>query len=368
MKNKVFFADMRTSTKQNLFDKLDLLLEGVEIKSRIKKDSLIAIKLHFGESGNTAFIPPVFVRKIVDKVKQYNGKPFITDTNTLYRGDRNNAVSHLTLAIHHGYDYSVVDAPLVIADGIRGNTSINVRIDKPLFKEVHIASELFNADNIISVAHFKGHELTGFGGTIKNLGMGGASRQGKLAQHSNVSPKVERKLCKGCGDCFEICPQQAIMLIDKKSKIDQENCIGCAECITICPQGAIQIKWNETSLNFQEKMVEYACGVLKGKEGRGLFLNFLMNISPACDCYGHSDAPIVPNIGILASIDPVAIDQASVELINQETGLLNSALKSNFNKGEDKFRGLYPEIDWEIQLNYAENLGLGMREHKLICV
>jgi len=337
MKNKVLFADMRTSTKENLFDKLNLLLEGLEIKSRIKENSLIAIKLHFGERGNTAFIPPIFVRKIVDKVKQYQGKPFITDTNTLYRGDRSEAVSHLTVAIHHGYSYSVVNAPLVISDGIWGNTSAKVRIDKQIFKEVSIGAELFHADNIISVAHFKGHELTGFGGTLKNLGMGGASRQGKLAQHSNLSPKVDRKLCKGCGDCIKICPQLAIALIEKKSKIDQEKCIGCAECITLCPQGAIQIQWNETSTIFQKKMVEHVFGVLKGKRERAIFLNFLINISPACDCYGHADAPIVSNIGILASTDPVAIDKASVDLVNQETGMVNSALKSNFKEGEDKF-------------------------------
>ena len=366
MKNKVLFADMRTSTKENLFDKLNLLLEGVDIKSRIKENSLIAIKLHFGERGNTAFVSPIFVRTIVDKVKLYKGKPFITDTNTLYLGDRCEAVSHLTLATHHGYSYSVVNAPLVIADGIRGSTAVKVRIDKPLFKEVSVGAELFHADNIISVAHFKGHDLSGFGGTLKNIGMGGASRQGKLAQHSNISPKVDSKLCKGCGDCIEICPQKAIALIDKGSNIDQVKCIGCAECISICPQGAIQIQWNETVTNFQKKMVEHACGVLKGKEGRAIFLNFLMNISPACDCYGHADAPIVPNIGILSSTDPVAIDQASVDLVNQEIGIFNSALTSNFKEGEDKFRALYPEIDWGIQLDYAKRLGLGFREHKLI--
>lgn len=368
MKNKVLFADMRTSTKKNLFDKLNLLLEGVDIKSRIKEKSLIAIKLHFGERGNTAFVSPIFVRTIVDKVKHYKGKPFITDTNTLYLGDRCEAVSHLTLATHHGYSYSVVNAPLIIADGIRGSTSVKVRIDKPIFKEVSVGAELFHADNIISVAHFKCHDLTGFGGTLKNLGMGGASRQGKLFQHSNISPNVDRKLCKGCGDCIEICPQNAISLMNKISNIDQEKCIGCAECITICPQEAIKIQWNETSINFQNKMVEHACGVLNGKQGRAIFLNFLMNISPACDCYGHADAPIVPNIGILASTDPVSIDQASVELVNQEIGIKNSALKCNFKKGEDKFRGLYPEIDWKIQLDYAEKLGLGYREYKLICI
>ncbi len=357
---------MRASAKDNLFDKLNSLLDEIGIKSKIKKNSLIAVKLHFGERGNTAFILPIFVRKIVDKVKQYEGKPFITDTNTLYSGDRSEAISHLILATHHGFGYSVIDAPLVIADGIRGNTSVKVRIDKKIFKEVNIGAELYHADNIISVAHFKGHELTGFGGTLKNLGMGGASRQGKLAQHSNISPRVERRLCKGCGDCINICPQQAIAFIDKKAKIDKEKCIGCAECINICTQEAIKIQWNETTTNFQKKMVEHVCGVLKGKEGRALFINFLMNISPACDCYGHADAPIVPNIGILASTDPVAIDQASVDLVNQETGIRNSALKSNFKKCEDKFRGLYPKVDWEIQLNYAERLGLGFREYKLV--
>lgn len=366
MKNKVLFANMRTSSKRNLFDKLDLLLEKVNIKSTMKKNGLVAIKLHFGERGNTAFIPPIFVRKIVNKVKQFHGKPFITDTNTLYRGDRMEAVSHLTLAAHHGFGYSVVNAPLVIADGIRGGTSVKVRIDKEIFKDVHIGAELFHADTIISVAHFKGHELTGFGGTLKNLGMGGASRQGKLAQHSNISPWVDRKRCTGCGDCITICPEAAIALVNGKSTIDMKTCIGCAECIAICPQEAINIEWNETTTMFQKKMVEYVCGLLKGKEGRALFINFLINISPACDCYGHADAPIVPNVGILVSKDPVAIDQASVDLVNNETGIKNSSLKRNVKRGEDKFKGLYPEVDWEIQLNYAEKMGLGLRQYKLI--
>ena len=366
MKSNVLFADMRASNKGNLFDKLDRLLEKVNIQSSIKKNGLIAIKLHFGERGNTAFITPIFIRKIVDKVKQYQGKPFITDTSTLYHGERMEAISHLTLAAHHGFGYSVVDAPLVIADGIRGSTSVNVRIDKEFFQDVHIGAELFHADNVISVAHFKGHELTGFGGTLKNLGMGGASRQGKLAQHSNISPRVERKHCIGCGDCMNICPQEAIALVNGKSKIDKKKCIGCAECIAICPQEAITIQWNETTTIFQKKMVEHVCGVLKGKEGRALFINFLMNISPACDCYGHADAPIVPNIGILVSNDPVAIDQASVDLVNNEIGIGNSALKTNLKIGADKFKGLYPEVDWEIQLDYAERIGLGYREYKLI--
>ena len=365
MKTHVYFADIRSHAQRTIFDKIDGLFERINLKDHIKPNGLIAIKMHLGEKGNTAFISPLFIKRIVDNVKLNKGKPFITDTCTLYRGDRSDAVTHLTLASRHGFSLTVVDAPVVIADGIRGNTDINVAINKPLFEQVCIGTELINADSIISVAHFKGHELTGFGGTLKNLGMGGASRKGKLAQHSNISPKVIKKLCIGCGNCCSICPSQAISLTNKKASIDQRKCIGCAECITICLQDAIQIRWNETTALFQKKMIEHVCGVLQGKEGRALYLNFLMNISPACDCYGHADAPIVPDIGILASTDPVAIDQAAVDLVNQEAGMQNTALQSNLKKGSDKFKGLYPEVNWEVQLDYAEQCGLGVRNYSL---
>ena len=366
MKSQVFFASLKATVQRNLFDKIDTLLDKTGLTQRVSPGDLVAIKLHAGEKGNTAFIRPIFIRKMVDRVKQCKAKPFLTDANTLYRGERGDAVSHLTIAIEHGFNYAVVNAPFIIADGVRGNTYEKVRVNQRIFKEVYIGAEIVHADALISCAHFKGHELTGFGGALKNLGMGCASRQGKLSQHSSLSPKVDSNLCTACQECIQRCPAEAISLSNRKARIEQKKCIGCAECITICPQGAIQIRWNEPAEMFQKKMVEYACGALKGKEKKALFLNFLTQISPACDCYGMADAPIVPDIGILASTDPVAIDHASCDMVNNEKGLEGTALKANFEKGKDKFLGVYPKVDWTIQLNYAEEIDLGSRQYELI--
>jgi len=198
--------------------------------------------------------------------------------------------------------------------------------------------------------------------------MGCASRRGKLSQHSTVAPKVKRKKCEGCGDCIPHCPQQAISLIKEKAVIDPKKCIGCGECIIICPNSAIQIQWNQDIPVFMENLVEYTMGVLKNKKDSALFLNFITNVSPACDCIAHNDAPIVRNIGIVASKDPVAIDQASVDLVNNEQALPGSCLKTNIKSGEDKFKGIYPEVDWKIQLDYAEKIQLGSRDYELVAI
>jgi hypothetical protein len=366
MKSHVFFIDLRTDIKENLTGKLNRLLDQVSISSIIKKKELIAVKLHFGEKGNTAFIRPIFIRDIVQKIKDCGGNPFLTDANTLYRGERGDAVSHLRLAIEHGFGYAAIGAPVIIADGVRGNSCRRVQIDKKHFSEVYIGAEIVAADGIVSVAHFKCHELTGFGGTLKNLGMGCAARQGKLRQHSDLSPKVKRRACKACGQCIVWCPGEAIAFYQEKAKINLQKCIGCAECIMICPEGAIQINWKTTIEAFQEKMIEYAAGVLKGKEEKSLFLNFITDVSPACDCYSHADRAIVPDIGIIASRDPVAIDQAAADLVNAEQGIEGSALKTNHAKGKDKFRDIYPNVDWNTQLDYACSLGLGSREYELV--
>lgn len=368
MKPQVFFADLRTSVTKNLSVKIDGLLEQCGLSSIVDKTDLVAIKLHFGEKGNTAFIRPIFIRAIVAAIYERAGRPFLTDANTLYRGDRSEAVSHLNIALVHGFNFTTVSAPIIIADGLRGRDAEKVPIEGKHFAEVSIGSAIMQSDVIISVAHFKGHELTGFGGTLKNIGMGCASREGKMRQHSNITPKIKAKACIACGRCIEWCPAGAIESVNAKSRIDPKKCIGCAECITICPSAAVKINWDECGRVFQEKIVEFAFGVLKDRMQKSLFINFLTNISPACDCYGHSDRQIVPDIGILASLDPVAVEQASVDLVNSEQGLVESALKSNHAKGEDKFRGLYPEVDWEIQLDYAQSLGLGTRSYELIMV
>jgi len=374
MKSDVFFADLKAGGK-TVLDKLDSLLDRTDLKGKIKERDLVAIKLHFGEKGNTAFVRPIFLRRVVDRVKQYRGKPFLTDTNTLYRGMRQEAISHLDTAYQNGFVYSVVDAPILIADGLRGNSATEVKIDKPIFKAVSIAHAISMADVLISVTHFTGHELSGFGGALKNLGMGCASREGKLSQHSNISPRVKEKACNGCKRCLATCAHEAIMTksleakVEKKSIIafiDSKKCVGCGECILTCPTGAIQIQWNETIPIFQKKMVEHAYGAILKQKGKALHLNFLTQISPACDCNGYSDAPIVGDIGILSSEDPVAIDQASVDLVNGEEGNRSSKLTKNWRAGEDKFRAIYPEVDWSIQLSYAEEIGLGTRNYELI--
>jgi len=368
MSSQVFFIDFRATYKENFASKLIKLINASGLNQCVKKRDLVAIKLHFGELGNTAFIRPVHIRQVVQCIKSAGASPFLTDANTLYAGTRGDAPHHLITAIGNGFAYPVVEAPLVIADGLRGRSETSVAINQKNFKKVYIGSEVINADALVSVAHFKGHELAGYGGAIKNIGMGCASRRGKMDQHANVAPKIKKKKCIGCGECVLHCAQKAISLKEKKAEINPEKCIGCGECIIICANEAVQIQWDQSVPVFLEKMVEYASGVLKTKKDKSLFINFINNVSPACDCLPYNDAAIVRDIGVVASTDPVAIDQASVDLVNKEPALANTCLKTNTGPGEDKFKGVYPYIEWEYQLEYAEQLGLGAREYELISV
>jgi hypothetical protein len=365
MQSTVYFIDLRTQYKDNLPTKLARLLKMAGLSDVVGKNDLTAVKLHFGEMGNTAFIRPVFFRTIVESIKTLGGVPFLTDANTLYAGTRSDSPHHLKTAIQNGFAYAVVDAPVIIADGLRGKSETAVAIKGKRFDTVYIGTDIVAADVLIGVAHFKGHELAGFGGAIKNIGMGCASRRGKLAQHSTVAPKVKRKRCIGCGDCAGHCSQNAITIVAEKAVIDAEKCIGCGECILLCQTGAIQIQWNQSIPVFMENMVEYTMGVLKGKAEKSLFVNFITDISPACDCLPFNDAPIVQNIGIVASKDSVALDQASVDLVNKEAALPGSCLTKNKGVGEDKFKGIYPNVDWTLQLEYAQHLGLGSRSYTL---
>ncbi|GMR05061.1 MAG: DUF362 domain-containing protein [Thermodesulfobacteriota bacterium] len=361
----VYFTDLKSDIKRNLFDKIDALLAAVGLEGRFRKGHLVAVKLHFGEKGNTSYIRPVFVRRVVDRIKETGARPFLTDTNTLYVGTRSNSPQHICTAIENGFGYAVTAAPIIIADGIRGMDFTPVEVKGRHFEEVSIAREIADANALAVLTHFKCHEMAGFGGALKNLGMGCASREGKLAQHSNCPPVVDPQGCVACGECAPVCPVDAIT-IGAVAVIDEETCIGCGHCISACPEDTIKIKWNESASILQEKMVEHARGALVGKEQRCVFINFLTQISPECDCYGHTDAPIVPDIGIMASIDPVAIDQASADLVNAAAGYRgNASLKSGFEPGGDKFRGVHEDVDWEVQLLYGEEMGLGKRDYNL---
>ena len=365
IKPEVFFADLLATGKRNLLDKVSELLTFAGLGELFSKGQLIAVKLHFGEKGNTGFISPVFVRRIVEMVKETGASPFLTDTNTLYTGERCNSVSHLRIAIENGFDYSVTGAPIIIADGLRGESGELIKVDGArICSEVSIARDIALASGLVVITHFKCHEMSGFGGTLKNVGMGCASREGKLTQHSNCAPTVDPAGCTSCGECAEVCPVDAID-IGKAALINDVTCIGCGHCIAVCPEKTINIVWNETTLAMQEKMAEHAAGALKGKSEKSVFINFITHVSPQCDCYGHTDAPIVADIGIAASTDPVALDQASADLVNGAEGLKDTALTTGHEPGGDKFRGVHPDVDWTVQLRRAEELGIGRREYLL---
>ncbi len=364
MSSEVFFTSMKIKRGESLLTKLEHLIIRAGLLEAISPKDLVAIKLHFGERGNLAYVRPQYVRRLVDLVKKKGGRPFLTDANTLYVGSRSNAVDHLETAIENGFDYSVVGAPLVIADGLNGKDYTSVPVNLKHFKDVKIGSAAVQADVLLAISHLKGHEATGFGGTLKNLGMGLGSRAGKQQQHSDLLPQVNEEKCIACGKCVKWCPAAAIV-IEGKAKISQDKCIGCAECTVTCPERAIAINWKTEADTMQEKIAEYTVGVLKGKEGKTGFITFVTNVSPQCDCYGWNDVPIVGDIGILASKDPIAIDQAAVDLINQAHG--NPLSELGERHGEpDKFRVLFPNVDWTIQLSYGEMIGLGSREYQLI--
>jgi len=366
MDTQVYFVDMRAGMRENLHTKLERLTEQAGLPEVISNGDLVAIKMHFGEKGGHAYIRPTFVRRIVDQVKDLNGKPFLTDSSTLYPGERKEAVSALTCAIENGFAYAVVNAPLIMSDGLRGHSSQRIKVPGDLLNEVDIGLEIIEADALIVLSHFKCHELTGFGGAIKNLAMGCSSREGKLEQHSTVGPTIAEEECITCGDCLKACAHDAIDLSSGKAVLDAERCVGCGRCITSCESKAIKVQWSENAATVMKKMAEYSLGALSGKANKQLFVNFITQVSPSCDCHGHTDAPIVPDIGIVASTDPVALDQACADLVNQAHGLPGTAMKTGHEPGRDKFRGVYPHIDWEVQLQHGEKVGLGQRAYELV--
>lgn len=360
MASVVYMAGMHSrSMESNKISKLERLCEAINVKKIVKKNELCGIKLHFGEYGNTTHLRPEFARVVVDKVLKAGAKPFLTDSSTLYSGMRHNAVDHLNVAVMHGFAPAVVNAPVIIADGLYGENDIPVRINKKHFAEVFIADAIRRVPALVVMSHFKGHEMGGFGGAIKNLAMGGASVRGKRDQHA-IHVQIDEAKCIGCGRCVKVCPQGALTLIDRKSHVDISKCIGCFECITVCPVKAISIDWNTEIIPFVERMVEYAYGVVKGREKRLGYINFVLNVTPDCDCVGWSDGPMVADIGILASTDPVALDQACFDLVNKA-----ESLDPKLKDAPDKFRARWPHTRGDIQLSYGEEIGLGSREYTI---
>lgn len=364
-KSEVYFASLGSDFGSSFGSNVERLLTESGIADVVRSGHFVGVKCHFGERGNHAFISPTYVRLVIDAIKKLSGRVVLIDTNTLYMGGRGEAISHLETAHMHGFVPEVVGAPVMIADGLRGFNGSAVRIDGNYYEEVEIAQEIHNLDSLVVVSHFKGHDLTGFGGAIKNIGMGGATKKGKLDMHSQVRPYVDGDVCDGCCICIRWCPVDAITIVEEVAVIDKDECIGCAECISACPTGAVKISWDSASKTTQEKMVEHALGVIRAVDGNLMYMNFINNVSPACDCYSHNAPPIVKDIGVVSSSDIIAIDRCSFDLVKEEVGINEL---DGISRGEDKFRAVYPQIDSTIQLNYGEELGMGFQDYKLIDV
>lgn len=341
-KSKVWFLPIEKLNDNNLVK----LFTTAGFDKIFSPGDIAAIKVHFGEPGNTAYLKPQNVKPIAEKLIGLGARPFLTDSNTLYKGKRSNAVDHVKTACSHGYDF----APIIIADGLHGKEYEKVVINGGHFKEVNIGAAARQADSLMVMTHFKGHEVTGFGGAIKNAGMGLGSRSGKQQMHADVSPQVDSDKCTGCELCTKWCPVDAISMDNGKALIDTVKCIGCAECVVTCQFNAIEISWAGTPNDLQEKMAEYALGAVKSR--KCAYMSFINDVSPNCDCYSHNDPPIVGDIGVLASLDPVAIDQAAVDLVNKTAG-------------HDIIKKTWPDIDYTVQLKYGEKIGLGSREYEL---
>jgi len=353
MASEVFFIPARREDgNAALAKKAEKIFLKIGLKRQIEKNSFVAMKIHFGEKGNKGFIKPQWLVRIINQIKSITPRVFLTDSNTLYVGNRSNSVEHLLLAMEHGFTQDALGIPVVIADGLIGRDDDEIQVNLSRIKSAKVANAILSSDVIVCLSHFTGHILTGFGGALKNLGMGCASRAGKLEQHSDVHPWVNPKLCSNCGICFDYCPAQAIVEKGESAFIVEEKCIGCGECLVVCNFGAVKFNWDSDSLRVQEKMSEYAYSVCKYFKGRIGVINFLLKITKDCDCMSDDQPPIVEDIGILGSIDPVAVDQASVDLVNKRSG-------------KDILRAGY-DLDWSVQLEHGVQIGMGKRNYELI--
>jgi uncharacterized Fe-S center protein len=361
----VWFAPMRSTKKLSLVKRVGMLLERAGLSSVIAEGDFVAVKLHFGEEGNTGFVQPLFAREVVKRIKERGGKPFLTDANTLYSGQRWNAVDHLANAIHNGFSYATVEAPIIIADGLAGAESVEVPIEGfKHFESVRIGSAAVHADAIVAISHVKGHEAAGFGGAFKNIGMGLGCRSAKQRMHADFSPEVAAAKCTACKRCVNACPVGAITIgPDHVAVVDFDVCYGCGECVASCTYGAIGIQWKTTAEALQEKIVEHAAGVLKGKDGKAIYLSFVTSVSPDCDCWSFTDAPVIADIGVLASTDIVAIDQAAYDLVVAAPGLPGGR-GEGMPSGADKFQEI-TGVDGTILMRYAEECGMGTRDYEL---
>ncbi len=368
--SRVYFTDLNSSPSNNLLKKLEKLLRVTGFDEIDMDHKMVALKVHFGEPGNLAYLRPNYAFLISSMVRSKGGKPFLTDANTLYHGRRSNGPDHLEAAFENGYNPLSAGCPVVIADGIKGSEYREIVINQEYTKSAKIGAAVADADVIISLNHFKGHEQTGFGGALKNLGMGCASVGGKLFLHSGNAPAIHARNCTGCGACEDNCAHNAVHLNDEGiAVIDEDLCVGCGQCVAVCQFDAARVVWGDNADILSRKITEYTLAAINGKPS--LHINFIMNVSPDCDCWGHNDIPLVADIGIAASTDPVALDKACADMVMAAPAYPGSRItaeRDDTMTGVDKFALAHPRANWMTALSHGEKIGLGSVNYELIKV
>ena len=367
MASKVYFTDFCTNGSESLPQKLARLVMTAGFDQIDFKDKFVAIKIHFGELGNLAFVRPNYAKVIVDLVKDLGGKPFLTDANTMYVGSRKNALDHLETAYLNGFSPFSTGCHVLIADGLKGTDDVSVPVEGGEYTQTaRIGRAIMDADIVISLNHFKGHEEAGFGGALKNLGMGSGSNEGKRDMHSNGKPLVDKEKCVGCGECAKNCAHDGPQMKDGVMEINWNNCMGCGRCVDVCPMGAIYHDNHEAVTLLNYKIAEYAKAVVQGRPN--FHINMVMDVSPYCDCHPDNDLPIVPDVGMFASFDPVALDLACCEAVNAQPVMPGSKLAKANRPDLDNLTADFPHTDWRTQIAHGKKIGLGEDSYELVRV
>ncbi|HPL15619.1 MAG TPA: DUF362 domain-containing protein [Spirochaetota bacterium] len=354
MKAKVFFIPSAGKADDAAAcGALRKLIAAESLLGFIAEKDMVAVKTHFGEGKKTGHVPPLYLKMLGELVREMKGSPFLTETQTLYKGNRTDAVSHLNHAQAQGYGYERTGMPIIMADGLYGDEEVEVPVPGKIYSSVKLASGIVKASSLVMVSHFTGHLATGFGCALKNMGMGCSSRRGKMIQHSTAKPRIKAKACTKCGLCVRWCPAGAITMEEKSAVINSAKCIGCGQCLAVCRFDAVAYNWGATYEDLQKKVVEHAWGVARGKENKMVCVNFLTRISKDCDCMDVFEQ-IVPDIGIVVSRDPVAADAASLALVEQRAG--------------KKLSDVAYEIPYRFQIDYAREIGFGNPDYELMTV
>ncbi len=367
MTSDVYFTDFRNKPGHSMLDKMMALVKKAGIETIDFTDKFVAVKLTFGEWGNLAFTRHQYAKVLCDYIRSRGGIPFLTDCNTLYPGYRKDAVHHLEVAYMNGYNPLSTGTHVIIADGLRGTEERIVPVrNGELCRTAKIGSAIMEADIIVTITHFKGHMVTGYGGVLKNIGMGSGSKEGKMDMHSSGAPDVNTERCIGCGLCAKNCANDGIRVIDGKAVVNPDNCVGCGHCLAFCPKGALNCSWKGAPADVYRKIAEYTQAVIQDRPN--FHVCFVQDVSPLCDCDPGNDTPVVPDIGVFAGFDPLAIDQACVDAVNGSRILENSVLSEHAHEDcpHDIGKLVGPNCDWEAGFAHAEKIGVGSRDYRLI--